>query len=130
MTAQRVAVLGLWHQGIVASACMADWGYDVLGADHDDGKIARLNAGKAPLFEPGLDELLAKGMEGGRLHFGAHMAEAVHERPFVLIMFDTPVDAEDRSDLREIFETIDQIAPALQDGVTIHVTAQVPVGSL
>jgi UDPglucose 6-dehydrogenase len=125
----RVAVLGLWHQGVVGAACFADWDYDVVAADRDVVKIAGLSNGNAPLFEPGLDELLVKGIKSGRLRFSGNMAEAVGGRPFVLVMFDTPVDVDDRSDLSEVLQTIDEIAPFLEDGVTIQVTAQVPVGT-
>lgn len=125
----RLAVIGLWHQGIVGAACHAEWGHDVLAADHDAAKIAKLSLGKAPLFEPGLDELLGQGVASGRLRFSTTPVQAVRDRPFVLIAFDTPVDANDRSDLTEIFQTIDEITPSLADGVAIHVTAQVPVGT-
>jgi len=125
----NVAILGLWHQGVVAAACMADWGYDVVAADRDEARIARLSDGKAPLFEPGLDELLRKGLTSGRLRFTSDVPGAVAGRPFVLVMFDTPVDADDRSDLSEIMRTVQVMGPALADGVTIHVTAQVPVGT-
>jgi UDPglucose 6-dehydrogenase len=125
----RLAVIGLWHQGVVGAACHADWGHDVLAADHDAAKIAKLSLGKAPLFEPGLDELLGQGVASGRLRFSTTPAQAVQNRPFVLIAFDTPVDADDQSDLTEIFQTIDEITPSLADGVVIYVTAQVPVGT-
>lgn len=125
----EIAVVGLWHQGIVGSACFADWGYDVLAADTDAAKIATLNGGKAPLFEPGLDELLAKGRASGKLNFTTSAAEAVRGRPYVLVMHDTPVDENDRSDLSVVFRDIEAMAPALAEGVSIHVTAQVPVGT-
>jgi UDPglucose 6-dehydrogenase len=124
-----VAVLGLWHQGVVAAACLADWGYQVVAADHDDARIAELSAGRAPLFEPGLDALLATSIASGRLRFTTAVARCVAGCQFVLVMFDTPVDADDRSDLTEILQTIQEIAPALDDSVTIHVTCQVPVGT-
>ena len=60
-----VCVIGLWHQGIVGAACLADLGCSVVAADHDASKVALLNGGKAPLFEPGLDELIGEGA-GGR----------------------------------------------------------------
>ena len=56
---KKVAIFGLWHQGVVASACMADIGYDVIGVDNNKDYINNLNKGKAPLFEPGLDDLLS-----------------------------------------------------------------------
>ena len=125
----KVCVIGCWHQGVVGAACLADLGCDVLGADHDRARAESLAAGKAPLYEPGLDDLLRKGLQSGRLHFTRDVAGAVKGRPFVLLMFDTPVDENDRSDLSEIFATAAEIAPHLESGVVIWVTAQVPVGT-
>jgi UDPglucose 6-dehydrogenase len=125
----RVAVVGLWHQGLVGAACLADWGYDVVAADEDAAKVRKLNDGHAPLFEPGLDELIQGGRRSGRLAFTADLAGAVGERPFVLLAHDTPVDENDRADLAPVFRAVDAIAPALAEGVSIHVTAQVPVGT-
>ena len=127
--ATKIAVLGLWHQGVVGAACLADRGFAVVGADPDAARIAKLRSGKAPLFEPGLDELLGKGLQSGRLSFVADYAEAVRGAPFVFVMFDTPVDENDQSDLSEIFRTFEAIAPALQPQAVILVTAQVPVGT-
>lgn len=124
-----VAVVGLWHQGIVAAACLADFGYDVLAADVDAEKIEALNEGRAPLFEPGLDELLRKGLDAKRLRFTTDVAGAVKQRANVLVMHDTPVDANDQSDLSVVFQALEAIAPNLADDCLILVTAQVPVGT-
>ena len=125
----RLAVIGCWHQGVVAAACLADLGYDVLGADHDAKRVANLNSGKAPLFEPGLDKLLQKTVKSGQLKFTTDVANAVMGRRDVLIMFDTPVDENDQSDLSEIFSTAAEIAPQLENDSVLFVTAQVPVGT-
>jgi UDPglucose 6-dehydrogenase len=127
--ATKIAVLGLWHQGVVGAACLADQGYAVVGADPDAACVARLRSGKAPLFEPGLDELLGKSLQSGRLSFVTDYVEAVRGAPFVFAMFDTPVDENDQSDLSEIFRTFEAIASALQPQTVILVTAQVPVGT-
>lgn len=124
-----VAIVGLWHQGVVAAACLADWGYDVVGADFDAARIAKLQSGKAPLFEPGLDDLLAKGRAAGRLNFTSDLRSAVHAREFVLVMHDTPVSESDESDLTEIIRSVEELAPALLPRAILHVTAQVPVGT-
>ena len=126
---KKVAVIGLWHQGIVGAACLADWGYDVLGADTSNVTIENLNQAKAPLFEPGLDDLLFKSISSGNLKFTTNAAEAVQNRSFVILMHDTPVDENDCSDLSVVFKAIEEITPTLTDGVTIHITAQVPVGT-
>jgi UDPglucose 6-dehydrogenase len=125
----KIAVLGLWHQGVVGAACLVDMGHEVVGADSDADRIARLRHGRAPLFEPGLDALLAKGVDSGRLAFTTDRAAAVRDAAYVFAMFDTPVDENDDSDLTEIFETFKAIAKALQPGATILVSAQVPVGT-
>ena len=65
----KIAVLGLWHQGIVAAAVSGGYGHQVIGADDDASRIADLQKGRAPLFEPGLDALLEKGVASGRLTF-------------------------------------------------------------
>jgi len=124
-----IAVLGIWHQGAVAAACLADAGFDVMGADPDAETVAKLNAGKAPLFEPGLDELIQSGLHSGRLRFTTDYSAAVRGRPFVFVMFDTPVDEQDRSDLSGVFEACRAVAGSLVKDATLWVTAQVPVGT-
>ncbi|MEA2873973.1 MAG: UDPglucose 6-dehydrogenase [Hyphomicrobiales bacterium] len=125
----KIAVLGLWHQGVVGAACLAEMRHDAVGADANAETIAKLKSGKAPLYEPGLDDLLEKGVNGGKLTFTTDVAAAVRGAPFVFVMFDTPVDENDESDLSGIFSTFDAIAPALEPGAIILVTAQVPVGT-
>jgi UDPglucose 6-dehydrogenase len=125
----KICIIGLWHQGIVGAACLADLGCSVVAADHDTKRIALLNSGKTPLFEPGLDELIEKGLTSGKLSFNSGMAGSVKGCSSVLIMFDTPVNERDESDLSEVFATAAEIAPMLENGVVLYVTAQVPVGT-
>jgi len=124
-----VCVIGLWHQGIVGAACLAELGCSVIASDHDASKVSRLNDGRAPLYEPGLDELIVAGLESGRLRFSADVAVSVRGCPYVLLMFDTPVNDRDESDLTEVLSSAEEIAPQLEDGVVLYVTAQVPVGT-
>ena len=125
----KVAVIGLWHQGVVGAACLADLGYDVLAADTDRERVDRLTEGKAPLYEPGLDELLRRGLDSRRLQFTTDLSAAVRGRSNILLMFDTPVDDNDDSDLGEIRAAVSTIAPHLEPDAVILVTAQVPVGT-
>jgi UDPglucose 6-dehydrogenase len=129
MAGTRIAVLGLWHQGIVGAACLADLGYDIVAADTNADLIAGLRKGEVPIFEPGLTELTRKGLQNGKLAFTADLAEAVTGAQFVFVMFDTPVDEEDRSDLSGIFAACEDIAQHLADDAIVYVTAQVPVGT-
>ena len=125
----RVAVIGLWHQGIVAAACLAEAGYQVAGADRDAAKIGKLAAGQAPLFEPGLDDLLAAGIRSGRLSFSTDLPAAADGADVVIVAHDTPVNERDESDLAGVLADVESIAARLRPGALLHVTAQVPVGT-
>jgi UDPglucose 6-dehydrogenase len=125
----NIAVIGLWHQGVVGAACCAAMGHNVIGADLDDDRIAELKRAKAPLFEPGLNELLADQIGAGRLSFTTNFVSAVRNRSYVFVMFDTPVNDRDESDLTGIFAAFEVIAPALAEDAVVLVTAQVPVGT-
>lgn len=128
-TSQRVAVIGLWHQGVVGAACLADWGHQVVAADHDFERIRALARGQAPLFEPGLDELIQSGVKSGRLSFTTNLEAAVSGCPVVLLMHDTPVNDNDDCDLSGIFRAVADMAAGLSSGVVILVTAQLPVST-
>lgn len=126
---KKVCVVGIWHQGAVAAACLADLGYHVVGVEKDQMRVQNLNIGKAPLFEPGLDDLLSKGIKSGSLSFTASLMEGLSETRDVLIMFDTPVDENDEIDLSSIFTTVREMAPYILPESLLLVTAQVPVGT-
>ncbi|MFA6347364.1 MAG: hypothetical protein WCX07_03665, partial [Dehalococcoidales bacterium] len=89
---EKVCVIGLWHLGCVYSACLADFGYQVTGADTDIKRVANLSNGIPPLFEPGLEELIAENIKAGRLSYTTDIENAVCDCPYVMIAFDTPVD--------------------------------------
>jgi UDPglucose 6-dehydrogenase len=125
----KICVIGLWHQGVVAAACLADLGFSVTGVEQDEMRVQNLNTGKAPLFEPGLDELLSKGIQSGNLSFITSLREGLSETRNVLIMFDTPVDENDEIDLSGIFATAREMAPYILPESLLLVTAQVPVGT-
>jgi UDPglucose 6-dehydrogenase len=125
----KVTIVGLWHQGVVAAACLADWGIRVVGFDADAELVGDLGQGRARVFEPGLDDLLKAGISSGRLSFSTRPDEAFEGAQFLLVMHDTPVDESDRSDLSGLFSDVERVVPYLEEDVIIHVTAQVPVGS-
>ena len=125
----KVCIIGIWHQGAVAAACLADLGYQVIGVDQDRIRVQALNEGKAPLFEPGLDELLSKGIKSGNLYFTTSLVEGLSDTQNILMMFDTPVDENDQIDLSGIFATAQDMAPFIESGSVLIVTAQVPIGT-
>ena len=125
----KICIIGVWHQGAVAAACLAEAGYTVIGVDRDQARVANMNLGRAPLFEPGLDELLTEGLQSKRLSFNTNIAEGLEASRDVLLMFDTPVDENDEVDLTEIFDTAREMAPHLASDSVVLVTAQVPIGT-
>lgn len=126
---EKISVFGIWHQGAVASACLANAGYNVVGFDHDQDRVRNLNIGKAPLFEPGLDDLLAKAIKSGRLSFTSDIKLGLADAKNIIIAFDTPVDENDEIDLSGIYMTAREMASYLMPDSVILVTAQVPVGT-
>ena len=86
----RIVMIGSGYVGLVSGACFADFGHNVCCVDKDEGKIASLREGKMPIFEPGLDELVAKNTASGRLQFSLDIAEALPDADAVFIAVGTP----------------------------------------
>lgn len=129
MSGERICVIGAWHLGCVTSACLADLGYRVTAVDPDAARVERLNDGAAPLFEPGLDELIAANIAAGRLSFTTDPAEGLRGVTATFIAHDTPVDEKDDVDLFPLFDAAAGLARHLEDGATVIVSSQVPVGT-
>jgi UDPglucose 6-dehydrogenase len=125
----KVCVVGLWHLGSVTSACLADVGRKVVGVADDPEQAASLNNGAPPLFEPGLAELTARYLSTGRLRFTSSLREGVKGSSYVVVAYDTPVNERDEPDLAAINATTDALAGCLEDGATIIISSQVPVGT-
>jgi UDPglucose 6-dehydrogenase len=125
----KVCVVGLWHLGTVTAACLASGGHDVAGLDSDAGVITNLSSARAPLFEPGLDDLLDAGLRAGRLHFTSDPAEGLRDAEIVWITFDTPVDADDRADVDFVRTSVEELLPHVKRGALVVVSSQVPVGT-
>ncbi|WP_304187359.1 UDP-glucose/GDP-mannose dehydrogenase family protein, partial [Phenylobacterium aquaticum] len=126
----RVAMIGTGYVGLVSGACFADFGHDVVCIDKDPSKIARLNAGGIPIFEPGLELLVAQNVKAGRLSFTIEAAEAVKAADAVFIAVGTPSRRGDgHADLSYVYAAAEEIA-GLIDGFTVIVTkSTVPVGT-
>jgi UDPglucose 6-dehydrogenase len=125
--ADRVGVVGLWHLGCVTAACLAQAGYDVVGIDPDAGVVEDLNHGRPPLYEPGLQELMADC--AAHLRFSTDSRELIDAR-WAWVAFDTPVDDEDRADVEWVIaQTVRLLAP-LPEGALVVVSSQMPVGSV
>lgn len=126
----KVTIIGTGYVGLVSGVCFADLGYQVTCVDIDADKIAGLQAGRVPIYEPGLAELVARNSRLGRLHFTTDIASAVPDADVVFIGVGTPTHPTDRSaDLRYVHAAADDIARNL-NGFTIIVNkSTVPVGT-
>jgi UDPglucose 6-dehydrogenase len=126
----RVAMIGTGYVGLVSGACFADFGHEVTCVDKDRGKIAALERGEMPIYEPGLNELVAVNARAGRLKFTATLAPAVAAADAVFIAVGTPSRRGDgHADLSFVYDAAREIAGAL-DGFTVVITkSTVPVGT-
>ncbi len=126
----RVAMIGTGYVGLVSGACFADFGHHVTCVDKDAGKIAMLERGEIPIFEPGLDDLVARNRAAGRLDFATDLTQAVREADAVFIAVGTPSRRGDgHADLSYVYAAAREIAAAAE-GYTVVVTkSTVPVGT-
>ena len=126
----RIAVIGTGYVGLVSGACFADFGHVVTCVDKDAGKIGALRNGVIPIFEPGLDDLVAKNTQQARLFFETDAAPAVRSADAVFIAVGTPSRRGDgHADLSYVYEAAREIAREL-DGYTVVITkSTVPIGT-
>ena len=126
----RVAIIGTGYVGLVSGACFAEFGFDVTCVDKDKAKIDRLLQGEMPIYEPGLEALVAGNVKAGRLSFGIDVRSAVAAADAVFIAVGTPSRRGDgHADLSYVYAAAKEIAEAL-DGYTVVVTkSTVPVGT-
>ncbi len=126
----RVTMIGSGYVGLVSGACFADFGHDVICVDKDQGKIDKLLAGVMPIFEPGLDELVARNVEAGRLRFTTDLGEGVRDADAVFIAVGTPSRRGDgHADLSYVYAAAEEIAAALTGFTVIVDKSTVPVGT-
>ena len=126
----RVAMIGTGYVGLVSGACFADFGHEVTCVDKDTGKVAALTRGEMPIYEPGLDDLVAANVKAGRLKFSEALGPAVKAADAVFIAVGTPSRRGDgHADLSFVYDAAREIAAAL-DGFTVVITkSTVPVGT-
>src|SRR5829696_3746655 len=124
----KIVVLGLWHLGSVTAACCAKH-FQVTGLDFDEGVVVNLKSGKAPLFEPGLNELVAAGLQQGKLSFTTNAAEACAGANVLWLCYDTPVNDRDESDVESVLSKLRSALPHLPKEAVVLISSQLPVGT-
>lgn len=126
----RIAVVGTGYVGLVSGTCFAEFGFQVTCVDKDAAKVERLKRGESPIYEPGLDDLLARQIEGQRISFTTDLKAAVKQADAVFIAVGTPPRASDgHADLSQAYQAAREIAESME-GYTVVVTkSTVPVGT-
>ena len=126
----RIAMIGSGYVGLVSGACFAQFGHDVVCVDKDAKKIARLLAGEMPIYEPGLDKLVADNVRADRLTFSTNLDEAVGNADAVFIAVGTPTRRGDgHADLSYVYAAAAEIAGAIRSYVVVVTKSTVPVGT-
>src|SRR5271155_3181761 len=110
----RIAMIGSGYVGLVSGACFSEFGHDVVCVDKDAGRVEQLKRNEMPIYEPGLDALVAKNAAAGRLSFTTDLAAAVDGADAVFIAVGTPSRRGDgHADLSHVFAAASEIAAAL-----------------
>jgi len=126
----RIAMIGTGYVGLVSGACFADFGHQVCCVDKDESKIDGLNAGRMPIWEPGLEALVKANVERGRLTFTTDLAEGVAGAEAVFIAVGTPARRGDgHADLTYVFEAVRELARVIKPGAVVVTKSTVPVGT-
>jgi len=127
--AMRICVIGSGYVGLVAGVGFADMGNDVVCCDVDAAKVAGLKRGELPIYEPGLDKLLARNASEGRISFTTNIAEGVRDAQVILLAVGTPPGPDGAADLSYILKAAEDIADALTTWAVVVTKSTVPVGT-
>lgn len=125
----QIAVVGTGYVGLVTGTCFAETGNQVICVDIDAQKVARMQAGEVPIFEPGLDLLFERNTRQGRLHFTTDLSAAVAQAEVIFLALPTPPGADGAADLSYILRVADQLGTLIDHYVVIVDKSTVPVGT-
>lgn len=125
----NVVMIGTGYVGLVTGTCFADIGNDVTCVDIDASKVERLRRGEIPIYEPGLEEMVLRNVDCGRLAFTTSAAEAVPNADCVFIAVGTPQGEDGSADLKYVFGAAESVAPHLREDAIVVIKSTVPVGT-
>jgi len=126
----KIAMIGTGYVGLVSGVCFSDFGHDVVCVDKDAAKVEKLNHGEVPIYEPGLDVLMQKNVEAGRLSFTQDLPQALDGAEAVFIAVGTPTRRGDgHADLTYVMAAAQEVAKLANDYIVIVTKSTVPVGT-
>jgi UDPglucose 6-dehydrogenase len=125
----KLAVVGSGYVGLVASACLAETGNDVICVERDTARVARLRANDMPLFEPGLEPLVRQNQAEGRLRFTSELLEAVAHAHLIFVAVGTPTGGDGAADISHVLDVAEAVARAATEPAILVLKSTVPVGT-
>src|SRR5690554_81543 len=125
----KITVVGTGYVGLVSGACFSDVGIEVVCVDVDQKKIDNLKEGIMPIYEPGLEEMVVRNYQGGRLHFSTNLPEAIKGSDVAFIAVGTPPGEDGSADLKYVLAVADEIGRSMTDFIVVATKSTVPVGT-
>ncbi|MBS1321511.1 MAG: UDP-glucose/GDP-mannose dehydrogenase family protein [Parabacteroides sp.] len=125
----NIAIVGTGYVGLVSGACFSEMGIDVTCVDIDENKIAKLLNGEMPIYEPGLDDLVARNVKAGRLHFTTDLTSCLDKVEIVFSAVGTPPDEDGSADLKYVLEVARTVGRHIKKHVVLVTKSTVPVGT-
>jgi UDPglucose 6-dehydrogenase len=125
----KIAVVGTGYVGLVAGACLAETGNDVVCCDIDEDKVRRLNDGEIPIYEPGLEPIVARNLEAGRLTFTTDVTAGVKASEIIFIAVGTPPGEDGSADLQHVLAVARTVGEAMERETIVITKSTVPVGT-
>jgi len=123
----KITVVGTGYVGLVTGACLSDVGMDVTCVDVNEAKIANLHKGILPIYEPGLDAIVARNVAAGRLHFSTDLAQSIQGSEAAFIAVGTPPGEDGSADLQYVLSVADGIGRTMTDYLVVITKSTVPV---
>ena len=125
----KIAIVGTGYVGLVSGACMAEMGANVVCIDIDKQKIENLKQGVIPIYEPGLEELVLRNVQAGRLEFTTELREVLDDVEIVFSAVGTPPDEDGSADLKHVVEVARTIGQHMKQYILLVTKSTVPVGT-
>lgn len=125
----RIAIVGTGYVGLVTGTCFAEMGTDVYCVDVNEEKIEQLKKGVVPIYEPGLDEMVLRNMQAGRLHFTTNLKECLNKIEVLFCAVGTPPDEDGSADLKYVLEVAHEVGRYMQRYMLVVTKSTVPVGT-
>ena len=126
----KICMIGAGYVGLVSAACFSEFGWHVICVDKDKARLAELNAGRSPIYEPGLDDLMQRNMRAGRLIFTGDLTVAVKGADVVFLAVGTPMRRGDGyADLSYVYAAVDEVTPHFEGFTVVTTKSTVPVGT-